>query len=374
MRLRKTLINLAVLFLTGVFLILCGEFILLFFPVYRGLNFMPIDVSNPVQRASPNQKVYISEHWNFQLPTKKRVNNAGFVNKSDYHYEHNTPLVAVVGDSYIAALMLSDDQPYYRLLADINPSLRVYSFGFDGAALSSYLGWAKYAHDNYKNDYLIINVCGNDFDESLKKYSGDSTLFYTYDRDQQGVLRLQKPNWQPNRFFKILGHFGLLRYAVHHLNFATVVQKILNKSRQSNSNDYVGNVAAYFDQNKEKETLEVIDAIFRDLPTYSGLSPERIMFVVDGLREGIYQQNLMSAHEKSYFGQMRKYFMGKAKMLGYKVVDAQPVFSQHYKVFNQHFEFVEQGDSHWNVVGHQVIAEAIQSSAWWQNQVRKSVA
>jgi hypothetical protein len=45
-------------------------------------------------------------------------------------------------------------------------ALRVYSFGASGALLSQYLIWARHAVHEYGARAVIINVVGNDFDES----------------------------------------------------------------------------------------------------------------------------------------------------------------------------------------------------------------
>ena len=55
---------------------------------------------------------------------------------------------------------------YGRLARTLRGRLRVYSFGASGAPLSQYLIWAGHAVREYGARAVVINVVGNDFDES----------------------------------------------------------------------------------------------------------------------------------------------------------------------------------------------------------------
>mgnify|MGYP001345443883 CR=1 FL=1 len=68
------------------------------------------------------------------------------------------PLVSVIGDSYVEASQVNDDETFFHYLSSENPELDVYSFGFSGAPLSQYLIWAKYSRETYGNKFLIINI------------------------------------------------------------------------------------------------------------------------------------------------------------------------------------------------------------------------
>ena len=66
---------------------------------------------------------------------------------------------------------------------------RVYSFAGSGAPLSQYLVWAGYAVKEYGARAVVINVVGNDFDESLSAYRLGPG-FWQYAPDANGVLQL----------------------------------------------------------------------------------------------------------------------------------------------------------------------------------------
>src|SRR5262245_53576418 len=111
------------------------------------------------------------------------TNNAGFVNDQDYRRDDPLPLLAVIGDSYIEARMVPFAKTLEgRLAHALRDRSRVYSFAAGGAPLSQYLIWAEHAVHTYGARALVINVVGNDFDESLPAYrAGPGFWFYVAD-------------------------------------------------------------------------------------------------------------------------------------------------------------------------------------------------
>ena len=60
---------------------------------------------------------------------------------------------------------------YGRLAKKLAGQLRVYSFGASGAPLSQNLIWARHAVREYGARAVVINLVGNDVDESYKSYT-----------------------------------------------------------------------------------------------------------------------------------------------------------------------------------------------------------
>lgn len=81
------------------------EIVLRFLPVDRGLRSVPVDDSNPIHRFTPNRTSTFSRSWNFTQANIVRSNNCGFINNQDYESAATTPLLAIVGDSYVEAVM-----------------------------------------------------------------------------------------------------------------------------------------------------------------------------------------------------------------------------------------------------------------------------
>ncbi|MBM4264066.1 MAG: hypothetical protein FJ145_21920 [Deltaproteobacteria bacterium] len=334
------------------------EVLLRFLPVLDYTYPMPVNEQNPVARNLPNRNLTYSAGWRLENHNKVRVNNDGFINDQDYYEHALLPLVAVVGDSYIEALMVPFAQTLQGRLADtLRAKLRVYSFGFSGAPLSQYLVWARYASEKYKNDFLIINVVANDFNESLLKYKNRAGASY-YAPDDNGNLRLTRLDYTSTRY-RLAFKSALVRYLLLNLGVAEIRQRI--HAFWAAPSDYVGNTLAVVSADVIEDSTRAIDAFFRDLPTYSGLPKQRVLLLVDAMRPQIYDPIALRDAETSYYGQMRREFISKGLSAGYAVVDLQPMFIEHFARESQRFEYPN--DGHWNPIGHGVAATAVAQSS-----------
>ena len=117
-----------------------------FLPVNEGLRARPVDDTDPVFRFTANRTATWSSGWNIERVNSVRVNNAGFVNDQNYETDDRRPLLAVVGDSYVEAVMVPYAQTMQGVLAGkAAPGGRVCSFAASGAPLSQYVVWAREA-------------------------------------------------------------------------------------------------------------------------------------------------------------------------------------------------------------------------------------
>ena len=101
---------------------------------------------------------------------------------------------------------------------------------------------------------------------------------------------------------------------------------------------YVGNTPATAGGERQARSLAVVDAFLRDLSAYSGLAPERVLFVLDGLRSSIYDPGKAAAEGRNYFTIMRRYLMERARDRGYAVIDLHEVFQADYGKNRRRFE------------------------------------
>ena len=103
-----------------------AEIVLRFLPVPSGLHSEPVNAENPVFHYTPDSDVTFSHGWDFEMVNHRRVNNAGWVNDQDYKQDDQTPLLATIGDSYVAALMVPYMKTLYgRLAKELDGRLRV---------------------------------------------------------------------------------------------------------------------------------------------------------------------------------------------------------------------------------------------------------
>jgi hypothetical protein len=338
-----------------------AEIVLRFLPVATGLRSMPVNAANPVLRFAPNRPFVYSLGWNFHTVVRGRVNNAGYVNDQDYGRE-GPPLIAIIGDSFIEAQMTPYAETLQgRLAAALAGRFRVYSVAASGAPLSQYLVFAGHAVREFGARAAVINVVGNDFDESLAAYKFGPG-FWLYAPDAAGRLRLHLTEHEPGRLIALARHSALVRYVIINLRLQQAVGQLrvlggmLFGGPANAAPRYAGNTDASVDQRRVKDSLEALDAFFRDAPERVGLPPDRVLFTLDGFRSAAAAQ----AGAGSYFDLMRRAFMEKATAHGYEVIDLDTRFIPRHAASGESFEFFD--DNHWNGLGHSVAAEAVLES------------
>lgn len=329
-----------------------------FLPVNTGLGTQEVNARNPIFRAKPNLDYTYSKSWDFKLTTKGRVNTQGFINQQDYTTKSEVPLLAVIGDSYVEALMvLPEEKLQARLAAKVKGAGRIYSFAFSGAPLSQYLIWAQHTRDMYKPDAALFVIVGNDFDESLMKYKSGPGFHHLIKKNNDFVLK--RVDYAPGLIRLLVRKSALLRYLVLHLHIQRLPGKIKSLfTPNSNDMQYVNNVEVTVSNERLSDSIDAIDYFLKNVNVYSGLPNHKIMFVVDGIRQQIYSPN--DKLSKSYAALMFEYFINQAQIKGFNVVNLHDVFTKNYKGNQKKFESVY--DSHWDGYGHKVASEEVQKS------------
>ncbi|MDO8607319.1 MAG: hypothetical protein Q7R40_12350 [Phaeospirillum sp.] len=345
--------------------LLPAELILRFLPVNTGLRTVTVNAGQPVFHFTPNLPFVYSNGWNLAMANEGRVNNAGFVNDQDYRPD-GPPLLAVVGDSYVEALMVPYGQTLHgRLAAQAGDQARVYSFAASGAPLSQYLAFSRHATRDWGATALVIVVVGNDFDESLARIRVGPG-FHHYVEGEDGDLALRLFDFTPNPLGRLAIQSALGRYLIFNLKIGELWRMAADQFQviapaRAAAPSYVGNTLADADAVRIGQSERAVDAVFRDLPRWSGLPPERILFVMDGLR---YPSHAGSDHGQSYFGRMKGYFMAQAKAQGYETIDVDPAFFAHAAAHpTDRFEFPQ--DAHWSSLAHGIVADLIRRSAFY---------
>ena len=343
---------------TGLALVLAlAEVVFRFLPVMSAMRPSPVNESSPIYHYLPDQSFVFSRDWNLDMVNRGRVNNAGFVNDQDYRPNGQQPLLAIIGDSFIEAFMVPyGDTVQGRLASALGSKARVYSFAASGAPLSQYLVWARLAVRDYGAQSLIINVVGNDFDESHINYVR-SPGFWVYAPDTDGHLRMQLLELRRGSTRALLAHSVFARYLFINLHLKEHANLDWVRAQSGGEQGrFAGFTRADADPTRIHDSLAVMDAFFRDLPAYTGLPPDRITFTTDGFR----YPNAVPEGKGTYFDQMRTAFRQRALSRGYEVLDLDRWFFSDFRQFGQRFEYPH--DGHWNGRGHAIVAKAILSS------------
>lgn len=337
-----------------------AEILLRFLPVANVPLIVPVTAADPVFHYTPNRPFLFSRDWDLHLVNHGRVNNAGMVNDQDYQKEDTTPLLAVVGDSYIEAMMVPYAETLQGHLANaLYGRLRVYSYAASGAPLSQYIIWARHAVREYGAKALIVNVVGNDFDESHDLYKVDFPGFWIYVRGPDGQLRLRLFEFPVRAVRSLVKHSALARYLFINLH----VKSLFSRSRTGDGGGqfqgdigarrYAGNTAVEADTARVNASVAVIDAFFRDLSDLVGLPPTRVLFIMDGFR----YPDQAKQGVGTYFDRMRRAFRERAEARGYEVIDVDPLFFSDSSRHARRFE--DSRDHHWNATAHGIVANAV---------------
>ena len=335
------------------------EAALRFFPVATGLFAQPVNTDAPIFHFQSNRPYIYSKGWNFRVRNRGRVNNAGFVNEQNYDTA-GEPLYAVVGDSYVEALMVPYPQTLHGRLADeLAGDGRVYSFAASGAPLSQYLVWARHARDVYQAVGFIFVIVGNDFDESMMSYKAGPG-FHHFVNDGT-ALRLQRVDNQPGNFRALVRGSALARYLVFNLEVLSAPAKLErrwnNRGQAANAEkSFVGQTMAQVSSRRLRDSQLAVDAFMAELREMQ-IPAERVLFVLDGLRPHLYDAPALAYAQTTYFGLMRDYVHAAARQQGYTLIDMQPLFIDQHEHSGARFESA--WDAHWNGAAHGLAADAI---------------
>lgn len=345
--------------------VLVAELLLQFSPVLSGLYVAPVNASQPILRFEPAHRFTYSLGPRFELVVHGRTNNLGWVNDQDYDSTATSPLLAVIGDSYVEALMV----PYHetlqgRLAADAGTTSRVYSFGASGAPLAHYLAVADHVRRTFHPTSVAVVVVGNDFDESLRRFKVAPGL-WGFAEDSSGRLRLQREDYRPAGWKRLIRRSALIRYLFLNVKVDALIagwreRRSVGGSALADSTTFAGNVRMTVDPGRLAASRRVVDEFLVRLPAASGVAPACIALVVDGVRPQLYEPSLRAAGDSSYFGRMRGYLMEHARARGFRVVDLEPAFIAEHDASHQRFEFPD--DGHWTALGHAVAAAEMRRS------------
>ena len=335
-----------------------GELALRLIPFsFDGGMAAPVNERQPIARRVPDRQFTWSRDWNFSIVNTVRINNAGFHSDVDYEADAPGPLLAVVGDSYVEAFHV----PWRRSCAGrlatlLEPAARVYAFSQSDAGLGQYLAWARHARDAYRASGLVFVVIGNDFHESVAEFGGRTGRYKFVDRGDR--LSLERIDFNPTLAYRLARRSALVRYLEHNL----VLRYRLARIRRiwSPGDDPARPGYHYLNEHTFSASKRVVDAFFDLLPAYSGLGRERIVFVVDGLRPALYDDERLEAARGRYDDVLRRYFLANAERRGYETLDMQPRFIAHHRKHRRRFEWPQ--DHHWNALGHERCFEAVRSS------------
>lgn len=243
-------------FLFSLISILLG-FLIVVIALEIGLRFLPVFSGMPVNKKSeiysfvPNTTIQRSMHWNMAGARKRQVNNFGFISDQAYiptvqitdASSISKPLIAIIGDSYIEGMQVDyANTTEANLLQGCSENARVYSFGAQFAPLSQYLSWAQYVGQTFTPKVMVVNIVGNDFDESLLSHqiasNGGAVPGMQFFEFSKGNTQLvAAPFVADSSLKRMLRHSALAQYLVRNVG----VFNLINEYRHRENDSFEGN-------------------------------------------------------------------------------------------------------------------------------------
>ncbi len=351
--------------------LLTMELVLRFLPVNEGARPEAVDQEHPVRSLEPNRTFVWSADWNFAIVNRVRTNNLGFVNDQDYVTDPPSPLLALIGDSYVEALMVPfRDSVAGRLSTRSAPAERVYSFGTSSSALSNYLAYAEYASRGFHPQAMVFVIIGNDFDESLLKYKTEPG--HSFAKDAKGDLALRRIDYHPSLWRRIIRSSALVRYVTLNtdlLNFMLKWQH-LPFGRPSNTLAFVGNTGAQANPARMADAQRAIDTFLASVTKAAGLPPPP-----HPLRSGRHAP----AHLRRQVVATRCRLLFRSRATVFheagsprRIRSPRPPTPLRRAFFPTPPPVRFATDNHWNSLGHEVVEEAIAQSTlygWFRNLI-----
>lgn len=338
--------NFATIILSIIFSIFLLEFIFFFSDVSDAQLFRDVTKNNKISHYQKNKKYSFSRGSFFEVKSKKSTNNYGYFSSKDYLINKN--LVAVIGDSYVVASEVDNDETFHSLLdKEINQD--VYAFGVNSDQLSQYLFNTQWVTKKFKPNIIIYSIVLNDFETSFIKYSSlPGKHYFRYSNTDKELDLIEYKN---SKIKNILRKSALMRYLIINVKAHTYIQKIFNKKNLLYGNKIYKktNQNIIFEDGKK-----AINMFIDRIEEISKKNDIKIVLLFDGYRSFLYKnQN----HKKYIYYKLANYMKEKAITKNFYIVEMHDVFKKNYTRNKKKFEF--EVDYHWNEMGHKLVADEL---------------
>jgi hypothetical protein len=264
--------------------------------------------------------------------------------------------IAVIGDSYIAALEPGYLKaiPYF-LEQSLGPDhFEVHGFGIGAAHLAQYLHMFRKEVIKHTPDIAIFLIIHNDFAPSYRKdlmasgrYGG---TFLTLSLSDTNIEEIPPKPYDPS--WDSLLDIRLLRFIFYQYKLRTKINYIkslvLNEQYHMNMNakDLEGGFV---------NDLLIADYVVKNIASIAKEKNIRLIFVMNGDTHSIYNQ--MAGNEINNILKLNVAMRQIVEKNEGKFINLHETFLKDYQENHKKFEF--ETDGHWNPYGHQVATKPI---------------
>ncbi|MBT5029035.1 MAG: SGNH/GDSL hydrolase family protein [Nitrospinaceae bacterium] len=350
--------NIILVSVSVIFLLITLEYVVLQFFI-TATDVARVEFKDDMIRYRHNQQGVTKLSNEFSAPFSINENGWNSHHKRYSIDKNNKTRVAVIGDSYIAAL-----EPGYKNAIPFlleqklgSNKYEVYNFGIGGAHLAQYLHMFNKEVLKYEPSVIIFLIIHNDFSSSYQKdlmasgRYGGTFLRLSIAEDGQVVEippRPYEPKWD-----KLL-NFRFMRYIFYQYKLRTRISYI--KSLVLNEQYKMNMDASMLTDNKDKDKIlanYVVSNIMK-IATERGI---KILFAMNGDTQSIYQN--ATPDERSQPNELNTMMKKTSEDHGAYFLDLHGNFHNEFTVNHKRFEF--KTDGHWNPYGQAIATEALVS-------------
>lgn len=309
------------------------EVVLQCLPVSSGLRLEQSGASMPLSRYLPRQDYVYSYGWALSNARRSVTNGQGFANSADFKPD---AAVLVLGDSFVESLMLDYPDTLQGAL-DRMLGGAVYSAASSGNGLADTLELLRYYAPRLHPRNVVVLIDSGNLNNLLLPAPRSHNQFVA---SPDGV-RTVHVDYVESKFKRWLAHSALVRYAYYNLKLPDWISSVLRAASMPG--------AAYATPTARDQ---ILDYYFSQIKAVQGVADMRIVFVIDGERNTLYEPK---KGKSTWHGDDRQVFMAQVRRNGHSVVDMQPVFEEHWRQRGERLDFLPM-DGHWNKVAHGLAA------------------
>ena len=319
------------------------------------LRFLPVSTSTETgYYISPSIITYPAHHqmviatgWNLSNAHYHRSNNYGFLSHRDFLANVNA--IALIGDSYVEANMLMEDERLNTQLENRLGNRPVYALGGPGSSLLDYSERARFAQKHLGiRDFVFIIELG-DVRQTL---CGSGNIHGPCLDPVTFSLRSEAHPIKVGLAKKLLRQSALAQYLFSQLKLKP--EELIRKLFENTVSEKTNTPSIPSHQLKAQEDVQpvavdhIVSAFLSSLPKNKNC---RLVLVLDSYRDYL-------THTNPDQTPVRDRFIQLARQAGIEVIDTQPIFSAFSHKTGLSLS-VSPTDGHWNRLAHGLVADAI---------------
>lgn len=298
--------------------------------------------------------------------TRVRINEDGW-NSLKPAYEVAKPKgrvrIAVIGDSYVHGAFINTEDGFPEVIEqDLKAyglDVEVLRFGIDGAPLSQYLHMLRREVRQFRPDIVVVQLIHNDFDESyrlVQTRTGSSFMKLT--RDIRGrTVEVPPVDFQPGSA-DILRNSATFRYLYYETNAYLHLKTLIGRYWWGSDDEWrPEHIQSAVDIRRiadHASNRHFAHYAMKEMQAIARLDGFKLAFVMDGVREAIYEGKPVEAYE---VGKLNRIAAEITAELELPFLDLQGAFAREYAARRARLEY--DYDWHWNDRANVVVGQAI---------------